>query len=614
MQFAVAIDQKLEVLTKFNKSDLELRIGVASGDVEAGIVGQSQISFEVWGDPVSDASALAEAAPPGSVLVAKDINDALERTIPVRPVRPGELRRAADRGVALDRKWRLMLGRSIFTEPWFQWGLGLVIGFPFVVILLGELLARLERRKSLLVGPVRLLRNAFIPLLVGVLFLQQVLEFDRSGTEDPNGVIQVAHHGHRRGRSGGAAVDRAGHHHCRFVRPAGEDGRRALLVDIVRFVLLGVGSLLILTSIWGLSITGTFAALGIGGLVIGLALQDTLASLMGGIAILGEKPFVVGDWIDIDGTEGKVTDINWRTVRMRNRERDLIVVPNIVFGNQLIINNSRPEIEHIEVISLGFSYDDPPNAVKAMLAEVVAGTPNLVTGAPLDIRCVSYDDFSIGYEVWLQIESYDIMPQVRNHFMTRVWYAAKRRNITIPFPIRTVHNYEAGELSRNDTPAQVQRRVRSLTGTTIAEPVASKLAEEQVSGARAGTNLDDNHLLSFAAGEVLQLEGGGSRGLGIILRGTAVGLRADNEVVTIRAGEVFGEQAMLGTKPNLLTIRALTDVEAIVISGSAVDDIARGDLGFAEEIQAVVQSRRAAVARTKLNPTNGNQPETGTGR
>lgn len=82
MQFAVAIDQKLEVLTKFNKSDLELRIGVASGDVEAGIVGQSQISFEVWGDPVSDASALAEAAPPGSVLVAKDIADALRERFP----------------------------------------------------------------------------------------------------------------------------------------------------------------------------------------------------------------------------------------------------------------------------------------------------------------------------------------------------------------------------------------------------------------------------------------------------------------------------------------------------------------------------------------------------
>ncbi len=507
-----------------------------------------------------------------------------------------------------------MLGRSIFAEPWFQWALVLVFGFPVVVILLGEILARLERRKSLLVGPVRLLRNAFVPLLVVILFLQQVLELDPNGAEDPNGLIQVA-----------ATIVAVASLAVllSIVRgiitaeqsPTSWRGRAPrLLVDIARFVLLGVGSLLILTSIWGLSITGTFAALGIGGLVIGLALQDTLASLMGGIAILSEKPFAVGDWIDIDGTEGKVTDINWRTVRMLNREQDLIVVPNIVFGNQLIINNSRPEIEHVEVISLGFSYDDPPNAVKAMLAEVVAGTPNLVAGAPLDIRCTSYDDFSIGYQVWLHIESYDVMPQVRNHFMTRIWYAAKRRNITIPFPIRTVHHYEAGELPRNDTPEQVQRRVRSLTGTTIAEPVASKLADEQVVGESAGANLDDNHLLSFAAGEVLQLEGGGSRGLGIILRGTAVGLRADNEVVTIRAGEVFGEQAMLGTKPNLLTIRALTDVEAIVISGSAVDDIARGDLGFAEEIQAVVQSRRAAVARTKLNPTNGNEPETGTGR
>ncbi len=77
MQFAVAIDRKLESLSRINTWDLDLRVGVASGDVEAGIVGQRQISFEVWGDPVSDATALAENAPLGTVLVAADIAEAL---------------------------------------------------------------------------------------------------------------------------------------------------------------------------------------------------------------------------------------------------------------------------------------------------------------------------------------------------------------------------------------------------------------------------------------------------------------------------------------------------------------------------------------------------------
>ncbi len=492
-----------------------------------------------------------------------------------------------------------MLGRSFLTQPWFQWGAFLVIGFPLGVILLGELGSRLERRQSRFVQPVLLLRNLFLPLAVAVLFMQRVLELRNVDGDGPSVILQMA--GTLAAVIGLAVMLSLVRE---LVTAGGTSTSRLtqaprLLVDIARVVLLFVGTLAILSTIWGLSITGTFAALGIGGLVFGLALQDTLASLMGGIAILSEKPFTVGDWIDIDGVEGKVTDINWRTVRIRNRQEDLIVVPNIVFGNQMIINNSQPELDHIEVISLGFSYNDPPNTVRTMLTEVIAGTPNIVEDSPVDIRCTSYDDFSIGYEVYLRMESFDVMPMVRSHFMTRIWYAAKRHEINIPFPIRTLHHYDAGSMPEGESPELVQRRVRALTGSKIPESVAETLEAEQAASAAAERSTDANHVLTFAAGELLQLEGGGSRGLGLILSGTAAGMNANNEVVTLSDGEVFGEQAMLGTKPNLLTIRALTDVEAVVISGTAVDRIARSDIAFADEIQAIVQSRRAAVARIK---------------
>ncbi len=506
-----------------------------------------------------------------------------------------------------------MLGRSLFSEAWFQWGTILVIGFPLLAILLGEIIRRLERRNNRFVRPVRLLRNLFLPLAVAVLFMQRVLEL-RSG-DSPNVIVQVA--GTLAAVIGLAVL-------LSLVREFLTAGGGSssyfsqaprLLVDIARVALLFVGSLAILSTIWGLSITGTFAALGLGGLVFGLAMQDTLASLMGGIAILSEKPFVVGDWIDIDGVEGKVTDINWRTVRIRNRQEDLIVVPNIVFGNQRIVNNSRPELDHIEVVDLGFSYEDPPNKVRAMLTEVIQGTPHLAPKSEVDIRCVSYDDFSIGYQVYLRMESFDIMPTVRSHFMTRIWYAAKRHEITIPFPIRTLHHFDAGALPTGGQPELVQRRVRSLSGSTIPESVAETLAGEQVLSEATDRTTDANHVLTFAAGELLQVEGGGSRGLGLILSGTAVGLNNANEVVTLTKGEVFGEQSMLGTKPNLLTIRALTDVEAVIISGTAVDNIARVNITFADEIQGIVQSRRAAVSR--INPSdppagpNGARPASG---
>ncbi len=69
-------------------------------------------------------------------------------------------------------------------------------------------------------------------------------------------------------------------------------------------------------------------------------------------------------------------------------------------------------------------------------------------------------------------------------------------------------------------------------------------------------------------------------------------------MITLTEGDVFGEQGMLGSRTNLLTIRALTDVEAVVVSGRAADSIAQSNMGFAEEIQAIVLARRAAVVRS----------------
>ena len=135
-----------------------------------------------------------------------------------------------------------MLGRSLFSEAWFQWGAILVIGFPLSAILLGEIVRRLERRNNRFVRPVRLLRNVFLPLAVAVLFMQRVLEL-RSG-DSPSVVVQVA--GTLAAVIGLAVLlslvreflTAGGEHNLFSQAPR-------LLVDIARVALLFVGSLAI---------------------------------------------------------------------------------------------------------------------------------------------------------------------------------------------------------------------------------------------------------------------------------------------------------------------------------------------------------------------------------
>ena len=151
-----------------------------------------------------------------------------------------------------------------------------------------------------------------------------------------------------------------------------------LLVDILRLILVLVGACFVIAGVWEKDLGGLLTAVGVSSIVLGLALQNTLDNVMAGIAVLFEQPFQVGDWVTVGSITGEVMEMNWRSVRVRTRGRDLVVVPNSVIGKETLINLSRPTRAHAETHLLGFSYDDPPNKVKRVLLGVVRSTvPNL---------------------------------------------------------------------------------------------------------------------------------------------------------------------------------------------------------------------------------------------
>ena len=224
------------------------------------------------------------------------------------------------------------------------------------------------------------------------------------------------------------------------------------------------------------------------------------------MAILSEKPFAVGDWIAVNDTEGKVEDINWRTVRMITREADEIIIPNIVFGTQMVLNNSSPDARHIEVVPLEFSYDDPPNKVLDVLRNVADSVDGILHDPPVEVRTLEYKYFSVGYEVWFHISSYDVLLDIRSEFMTRVWFAARRHGLTIPFPMRTIHRRDDDRAAELRAADQKTRSVDSLSTLSRGPDVAAELA--------GGSGIEH-----CGAGEYLQHEGGRSAALSLVLTG-----------------------------------------------------------------------------------------------
>ncbi|MEK7674339.1 MAG: mechanosensitive ion channel family protein [Verrucomicrobiota bacterium] len=127
----------------------------------------------------------------------------------------------------------------------------------------------------------------------------------------------------------------------------------------------------------GFNVTGLIASLSIGGLAVGLAAQDTLANLFGAMAVLMDKPFKVGDRIQLDSVDGTVEAIGFRSTRVRNLDGHLVTIPNKTMGNATITNvSARPNIK--TVMNIGVTYDTPAEKVQramVILEEVLKPHP-----------------------------------------------------------------------------------------------------------------------------------------------------------------------------------------------------------------------------------------------
>ena len=477
-----------------------------------------------------------------------------------------------------------MLRESPFSQSWFIWGLLVVIGFPLLTVLATELVERLEGNRPLFAKTIRRLRVALLPMLAVFVFIRLVLE--KSSEFLPNKFLLTAL------LILGLSIVLSLVSTVIFVGASESSWRGQapqLLIDIARFGLIVLGAAFVVSVVWGTDLGGVVAALGVGGIIVGLALQDTLASLFGGIALLIEKPFTVGDWIELNGVEGVVTDINWRTVRLKTRGEDLVVVPNITFGNQMVLNNSKPDLMHVERIELGFSYDDPPNKVKQVLMEVAESVPGVLNDPPPKVRTLGFGDSSVNYKVLLWMPDYDRMPDTRSEFMSRVWYAAGRNGLTIPFPIRTVIHHDAEQsANRSDAINEIQKE-QALDLIDGSEDPLAKLAP--VSSLRL-----------YAAGETIVSEGESPESMLLIVSGTAQGTTTDSNgehvtVAKLGPNEFVAVSALIRGQHQVMNVTATSDVSVIALDPDDVGELADQSSAFAHRLQSLFVARTEAIDR-----------------
>ena len=213
-----------------------------------------------------------------------------------------------------------------------------------------------------------------------------------------------------------------------------------IFANITRTIVFVVGTLVLLQSL-GVSITPLLTALGVGGLAVALALQDTLANLFAGVHILASKTIVPGDFIRLStGEEGHVVDINWRKTTVRTMSDNLVIVPNAKFAAAILTNYHQPEQDMGLLLQAKVGYDSDLEHVERVVIEVGKEVMTEVEGGVPDydplVRFHTFGECSIDFTVILRTRDFTDQFVVKHEFVKRLHTRFRAEGISIPLPTR----------------------------------------------------------------------------------------------------------------------------------------------------------------------------------
>jgi small-conductance mechanosensitive channel len=222
----------------------------------------------------------------------------------------------------------------------------------------------------------------------------------------------------------------------------------SLTKTVIRIIIFGIGILVILNAL-GISITPILATLGVGGLAVALALQDTLSNLFAGFHIVTNRIVRVGDYIKLDtGEEGYVIDINWRTTKVRMLANNVVLIPNAKLTQTNVTNYYLPDKNLAVLINVGVHYNSDLKRVEQITCEVGKEVMREVAGGVPEfdpfIRYNTFGDSSIGFTVILRAKEYVDQYLIKHEFIKRLHQRYAKEGIVIPYPIRAVNYTQEG--------------------------------------------------------------------------------------------------------------------------------------------------------------------------
>ena len=205
----------------------------------------------------------------------------------------------------------------------------------------------------------------------------------------------------------------------------------------VLFVVVG---LVVILDRYHIDIKSILVTLGVGSLAIGLALQDTLANMFGGFTILVDRPFRVGDRIQLQSGEiGDVQTIGLRATTVLLPDQNLLIVPNALLVKNMVINHSYPDNRSRVVVEVGVAYGSDIELVKRLMLEAAQENPAILQTPPPSIVFNAFGQSALLMTLTCNLQSYKDAAAVKDDLNSMIDGKFRAAGIEIPFPSQTVY-------------------------------------------------------------------------------------------------------------------------------------------------------------------------------
>src|ERR1044072_1877442 len=329
---------------------------------------------------------------------------------------------------------------------------------------------------------------------------------------------------------------------------------------------------------------GLLAGSGVVAIILGFAGQNLFAGIIGGISIQINRPYKVGDWLQVGDRFAEVREINWRSTRLCTNDDIYLDIPNNEMVSHQIVNLHYPNEIHAMRIRVGVEYKNPPNRVKDALARAAQSAKNVVPDPPVKVFLVDFAESAMIYEIKYFMGNHSRINETNDSVRTNVWYELKRQGITIPFPIRTL------QVERK-VPAPIQEEYQEARAILRSEALFECLSDAEIESL-----VQQSQVSHFGRGERVIREGAEGESMFVLLRGAAEVSISKNghsiSVATLKAPDCFGEMSLLTGERRTATVRAQTDCQVMEIGKPVMAELLRASPDCLERLSELLAKRK----------------------